>query len=197
MANPEVPENSPLEERRQRLEWYEDLDSSGKKAFDSLSWLKWGKDKLTTEDISLAIDSTMQKGIANTRFKEGSEWLKRANEIREQMLVNLKWKNPQQMVQEYAKFRTELISILWTENWSKWQKIQQDVNGEKNTQIENEQKKFDFMKSAQEFWNLLLQQSQENRETAQVQKKQAQTKWSKEAEWAREEAFNALSKWPK
>lgn len=196
MANLEVPESSLLE-RQQRLEWYEDLDSSSKKAFNSLSWLKWGKEKLSTEDISSAIDSTMKNGIENAKFKEGSEWLKRANEIREQMMVSLKWKDPQQMIQEYAKFRTELISILWTENGSKWQKNQQDADRQKNEKQENEQKTFDFMKSAQEFWDLLLQQSQENRETAQEQSKQAQFRWNKEAEWAREDAFNALSKWPK
>ena len=104
------------------------------------------------------------------------------------------------MIQEYAKFRTELIAVLSTDSAKdetgkkQWEQSQQQEQ-------KNNKEKLDFSEkvartieqSAQDLGELLKRKVKKSIEASE----QARSKGTKESKESQQSAFLALSKWPK
>lgn len=186
-----------LEDKRKKVDGFDSLDVAEKKAFDSLdfSHAKW-KDKYDEKDIEGAISSTVQKWINDAWFPPDSQWKRDAQKIQAELLNAMKGKTPQEMIKEYAKFRTELISVL-AAPWAQWKSDLQ-----KHSQIQQEEQRnndatFDFFQKARDFWKLLTEQSDKRQEERQRRSQEIKEKSWKEQRGSQEQAFEALSRWPK
>lgn len=195
--------DEPLEEKRKKFDsaiwWYAWLDDGSKKAFDSLKFPKnESKDETPQKQIHTAIDSTVQSGIKQANLS--GEDQKKAEEIRLEMMKNLENKSPREMVQEYAKFRTELISVLSTDS-AKDETWRKEVEQAQNKNEIEAQEKNDFSEkilktveqSAQDLWALLKKQVKKSKEAWELARKNG----TKESEQSWKQAIEALAKWPK
>lgn len=195
--------DEPLEEKRKKFDsaiwWYAWLDDGSKKAFDSLKFPRnENKDETPQKQIHTAIDNTVQNGIKQANLSEEDQ--KKAEEIQWEMMKNLENKSPKEMIQEYAKFRTELIAVLSTDSAKdetgkkQWEQSQQQEQ-------KNNKEKLDFSEkvartieqSAQDLGELLKRKVKKSIEASE----QARSKGTKESKESQQSAFLALSKWPK
>ncbi len=198
-----IEKQEPLEEKRKKFDtmwWdYNSLDDSSKNALDSLKFpMKDNKNESSEQIIHWAINNTVQSGIDQANlWKEDKE---KAENIKQQMMEGLNGKSPQEMIQEYAKFRTELLSVLatdsakdqtWNDQSRKFEKEQKSKEWEKQDFADKVSKS--ISQYAQELWDILKKKAK----LAESQMQNAKKDWNQESRWAQEQAFEALSRWPK
>ncbi len=194
--NTEVPQ----EEKRQKLDipgGYDWLDTSSKKAFDTLKFdSKWKWEKYNEGDVQKAIGNTIDEWIAKNKLQSPEK--EKAEAIKAQLLSDMGGKDVKWMIESFTTMRTQLMSTMATDSakdakWGIDVKTSQDsiAQWEKNLQNSFEEK----WKNLAELFLLAQKKAQDKvKEWIGISKK-ANVQWSIESRWAGKEARDKITIW--
>lgn len=189
------------EEKRWNLSidgWYDGLDVSQKKAFDTLQFdKKWKWEKYNESDCSKAISNTVDWWIKKNNLQSPEK--EKAEAIQQELQKSLEWKDIKGMIDTFTQFRTQLMSAMAVDS-------AKDSKGANDFAENEKKKKWELDKTQESFldlWKQLAEQFRSAQEKAQKKLKEgmqvskgAKKSWDIEAWKSRESALESVAWWP-
>ena len=177
---------------------YDWLDTSSKKAFDTLKFdSKWKWEKYNESDVQKAIGGSIDEWITKNKLQSPEK--EKADAIKTQLLSDMGGKDVKWMIESFASMRTELIRTMAVDS-AKDAKGAIDAKSYWDTNTQSQE--VSLQKSFEDKWKSLAELFLQAQKKAQDKIKLsidtsnvAQKKWNIESTWAQENVREKITLW--